>query len=193
MQPILSSDLDESYHENSMLRGLQQQQQTSPFFNKDKLLQRFSVYVMHMSFLQPRPLQPPNIDECDLSYVTCGSGIQNNTGVSGPILEEISLPKYGLQGALPNELGLLTSLVHLDLGENDITGSIPGEFYQLSHLQRLYLHNNKITGHLSENIGNMQSLVDVFLSDNRLTGSIPENIRSPSNNPLKIRPLSKLW
>ncbi|OEU06031.1 L domain-like protein [Fragilariopsis cylindrus CCMP1102] len=92
-----------------------------------------------------------------------------------------------LTGSIPSEIGLMTSLVNLDLRGNAFTGSIPSEIGLMTSLSNLYLNNNalyvifdsvnnKLTGSIPSEIGLMTSLVNLYLYDNKLTGSIPSEI-----------------
>lgn len=51
-----------------------------------------------------------------------------------------------LNGSLPSEIGLLTSLLHLNLSGNAITGAIPTQIGQLTKLTNLDLSFNRFTG-----------------------------------------------
>lgn len=87
-----------------------------------------------------------------------------------------------LQGTLPPELALLTSLKYLELPSNpNLAGSLPKEWGQLSQLQELNLHNNQLTGTLPSQIGLLTSMTSLHLSDNQFTGEIPSTITELSN------------
>ena len=51
---------------------------------------------------------------------------------------------FGLTGAVPAEIGQLTSLRVLQLGGNQLT-SLPAEIGQLTSLERLDLRDNQLT------------------------------------------------
>ena len=76
-------------------------------------------------------------------------------------------------GSIPPEIGGLTSLVELFLGENDLTGRIPAELGGLSSLEALNLHENLLWGEIPPSIGDLSSLVRLIFRDNKLRGSIP--------------------
>ncbi|XP_059627273.1 receptor-like protein EIX1 [Cornus florida] len=91
-----------------------------------------------------------------------------------------------------------TSLVHVDLSENNLQGLIPDSFRNLNSLAYLHLSYNQLEGGIPKSIGNctslqtlnlgwnqLSSLPDLTrlsslrvldLSNNRLTGSLPKNI-----------------
>ena len=76
-------------------------------------------------------------------------------------------------GAVPAEIGQLTSLTRLDLRDNRLT-SLPAEIGQLTSLEQLYLYGNELTSVPAE-IGQLTSLRCLDLAYNRLT-SVPAEI-----------------
>ena len=85
-------------------------------------------------------------------------------------VNELKLHGLGLTGAVPAEIGQLTSLRSLYLGSNQLT-SVPAEIGQLRALTLLYLSWNKLTSVPAE-IGQLASLESLALNDNQLT-SLP--------------------
>ena len=86
-----------------------------------------------------------------------------------------------LTGELPAELGSLSSVQWLELGNNKLSGEIPAELGSLSNLQRLELGNNKLTGEIPTELGNLGNLEVLLLGSNQLTGEIPMELGSLSN------------
>ena len=86
---------------------------------------------------------------------------------------KLELTEAGLTGAVPAEIGRLTSLTVLDLGGNKLT-SLPAEIGQLTSLTELSLFCNKLTT-LPAEIGQLTSLESLYLSRNQLT-SLPAEI-----------------
>ncbi|XP_023762042.1 receptor-like protein EIX1 [Lactuca sativa] len=80
-----------------------------------------------------------------------------------------------LKGRIPETLGRLTNLRHLDLSKNKLTGTIPEFVRGLRFLQVLYLHLNQFIGPIPKFLGNL-NLTQLDLSYNQLNGSIPESI-----------------
>ena len=95
---------------------------------------------------------------------------------------------YGneLTGTIPTDLGDLSNLTALNLGNNNLTnlttlslwrngltGSIPGELGGMTSLQHLYLSDNELTGTIPAALAGMTSLQHLYLNDNELTGTIP--------------------
>ena len=86
---------------------------------------------------------------------------------------ELLLEDFGLTGAVPAEIGQLTSLQNFDLSGNQLT-SAPAEIGQLTLLEQLDLGDNQLTSVPAE-IGQLTSLKMLDLSDNQLT-SLPAEI-----------------
>lgn len=61
----------------------------------------------------------------------------------------------------------------LFLQDNRIMGSIPNEIGNLTDLSHLKLGNNVIDGKIPESIANLRKLESLDLSRNRLYGNIP--------------------
>ncbi|XP_049393217.1 probable LRR receptor-like serine/threonine-protein kinase At3g47570 [Solanum stenotomum] len=98
----------------------------------------------------------------------------------------ISLVKFyalscNIKGRIPNEVGNLSSLLDLDLSNNNLIGSIPTSIRNLRNLQRLYLNNKKLTGFIGDNLCKLQHLGAISLGQNQLSGALPnclENVTS---------------
>lgn len=78
-----------------------------------------------------------------------------------------------LAGSLPNEVGLLSSLLDIEITYNNLGGRIPSQIGLLTNLQRLTLASNLISGAIPEQIGLLRSVTYVNLMDNQLIGSLP--------------------
>ena len=86
--------------------------------------------------------------------------------VDGRVVE-LKLHGLELSGALPAEIGQLTSLTELVLNDNQLT-SVPAEIGQLTSLKWLYLGGNQLTSVPAE-IGQLASLRSLTLGGNQLT------------------------
>jgi len=103
-----------------------------------------------------------------------------------------------LNGEIPSEIGELTNLNKLTIGNNPgLAGTIPIEIEYLvlleglgigncSSLEFINLWENKLTGNIPPEIGNLDSLKFLELYSNQLTGTIPPELSNCSN-------LEELW
>ena len=93
----------------------------------------------------------------------------------------LELPDSQLTGAIPTELGSLTSLHVLILSENQLTGPIPPELGRLTNLVVLALWGNQLTGPIPVSLGDLANLELLYLWGNQLTGPIPVSLGNLAN------------
>ena len=86
-----------------------------------------------------------------------------------------------LTGAIPQQLGSLSSLQELYLGGNQLSGQIPTQLSNLSNLTRLSLSRNQLTGAIPQQLGSLSKLEWLVLNENRMAGAIPAQLGSLSN------------
>ena len=77
---------------------------------------------------------------------------------------------------IPSQIGYLTNLKKLSLGDNHLSGEIPSSIGDLVNLRALALRENDLTGNIPIEIGNLTSLQVMDLQMNKITGSIPSTI-----------------
>ena len=79
-----------------------------------------------------------------------------------------------LHGTIPATLATLTNLRRLLLDENALSGSIPSSLAQLAALENLAMYRNRLTSTIpAELYTNLTKLNQIWLYDNVLTGTIP--------------------
>ncbi|XP_058211274.1 receptor-like protein 7 [Rhododendron vialii] len=88
---------------------------------------------------------------------------------------DLSLSNYS--GPLPPSLGNLTRLTNLELRMNKFSGQVPSSLANLSQLTRLGLGDNNFdAGTLPLLPGKLQKLTSLFFSDMNLVGEIPVSL-----------------
>ena len=88
----------------------------------------------------------------------------------------LSLPRNGLSGPIPPELGNLANLTGLSLSGNQLTGPIPPEMGKLALLERLSLVRNELSGPIPPEIGGLVSMRLLTLDENNFSGPLPPEI-----------------
>jgi len=96
-------------------------------------------------------------------------------------LQMLHLAGNRLTGAIPRELGDLSSLQDLYLYGNQLSGPIPLSLTELGELRSLYLGGNRLTGEIPPELGNLPNLRSLSLERNQLTGTIPTSLGSLPN------------
>ncbi|CAI9087541.1 OLC1v1021628C1 [Oldenlandia corymbosa var. corymbosa] len=103
-------------------------------------------------------------DPCGLAW----QGVQCvNTNVTG-----IDLNGVNLGGQLSNDLGSLSSIIFIDMSNNQIGGSIPSSLPPT--IRTLSLSDNQLTGNIPDAISSLGQLEDLNLQNNHLNGPIPD-------------------
>lgn len=115
------------------------------------------------------------------SLPVCNSG--DWTGVlcasdaGGSSVTGLRLSQKGLTGGgLIPELGSLSSLRTLNVGDNALAGTIPVELGGLANLQTLVVAINALTGSIPTQLGSLQVLKNLYLNNNLLSNTIPTEI-----------------
>ena len=87
-----------------------------------------------------------------------------------------------LSGPVPVWLGGLTNLEELNLSWNELTGTIPPELGKLSELTKIALgNNNGLGGALPPELGNLSKLRAMWLRNTALAGPLPLSLRNLNN------------
>ena len=87
-----------------------------------------------------------------------------------------------LRGRIPAELGNLTHLRELWLGDNDrITGELPPELSNLTRLQVLDVNSSELSGPIPAWLGELTALRKLYLHDSRFEGEVPAVLGNLTN------------
>lgn len=89
---------------------------------------------------------------------------------------KLQLRNTSLQGTLPEELGLLTSLTTLDLRNNLVQATLPSTIGLLSNLMELLVGNNALVGSLPTEIGLLVNLRHLSIPDNDFQAALPSEM-----------------
>ncbi|KAM3707011.1 hypothetical protein ACJW31_03G192600 [Castanea mollissima] len=125
------------------------------------------------------------VTRLNLSGFGLKGSLYNLNFSSFPNLHTLCLLQNSLYGTIPDSIGDLSKLTHLDFSLNNLSGL-------LKHLWTLQLLNNSLTGPIPTTIGNLTKLTTLhlsynelsaalsalFLNGNQLSGSIPSTIGS---------------
>ncbi|OQU78815.1 hypothetical protein SORBI_3008G053000 [Sorghum bicolor] len=85
---------------------------------------------------------------------------------------DFSVNRFG--GSLPDSIGKIQMITHLNLSVNSFNGTIPNSLNKLTNLHILDLSHNNISGTIPEYLANFSILSSLDLSYNKLQGHIPE-------------------
>ncbi|XP_065849024.1 probable LRR receptor-like serine/threonine-protein kinase At3g47570 isoform X1 [Euphorbia lathyris] len=88
-------------------------------------------------------------------------------------LEYFKMYGSGLIGTIPKEIGNLTSLISLNLGDNNLKGFIPRTIRKMRKLQILDIELNRIQGSIPTELCGLQRLSDIYFGGNKLSRNIP--------------------
>ncbi|KAK1356106.1 DNA damage-repair/toleration protein DRT100 [Heracleum sosnowskyi] len=101
-------------------------------------------------------------------------------GITGPIPDCVSYLPYlrmlDLIGYIPRSISGLTSLMHLDLRNNQFSGPLPRDIGKLRMMSRALLSRNRISGPIPNTISYIYRLSDLDLSLNQISGAIPPSL-----------------
>lgn len=110
----------------------------------------------------------------------CGESWRGIT-CSGSAVTEIKLSGMGLTGSLGYNMNSMTSLIELDMSNNNIGGGNQIPYSLPPNLQRLNLAGNSFNGGIPYSISQMVSLKTLNLNHNQLQGSLNDMFGKLSN------------
>ncbi|CAI0555271.1 unnamed protein product [Linum tenue] len=91
------------------------------------------------------------------------------------IFTTVDLSNNYFHGSIPDAIGELKSLKHLNLSHNSLSGPIPSSLVNLTELEALDLSSNQLTGEIPPQFTSLTSSLAKFnLSQNLLQGPIPQ-------------------
>ncbi|CAL5432200.1 unnamed protein product [Camellia sinensis] len=125
-----------------------------------------------------------SIHFCNWQGVSCGRRHQRVT--------VLNLSSLSLVGSVSPQIGNLTFLRRIDLGNNSFHGEIPPEIGKLFRLQYLLLLNNSFQGEFPINLTHCSNLRVIHMGGNNLGGKIPTELGSLSNLSNLILPANHL-
>ncbi|CAB9509895.1 LRR receptor-like serine threonine-protein kinase [Seminavis robusta] len=97
-------------------------------------------------------------------------------------LNHLWLVNNSLEGTIPPELSLLTSLRSIDLSANPrLRGPIPSEIGNLHRLEILMFSENTMTGELPTELGQLTKLLSLKTENNTFHGTIPSQLSMLKN------------
>ncbi|KAL8037785.1 hypothetical protein ABFX02_11G060500 [Erythranthe guttata] len=112
---------------------------------------------------------------CSWIGVTCGSRRHRDR------VTALDISGMSLSGTIPPQIGNLSFLVSLNLGDNLFSGVIPQQLSLLRRLKFLSLQNNGFTGFVPNSLSNLSNIQVVDLSTNYLKGNIPRDLGKLQN------------
>jgi Leucine-rich repeat (LRR) protein len=108
---------------------------------------------------------------CNFLNITNLSDCQNTTK-----FDMINDNVTTVGSTIPNEIGLLTQLTHLDMYGEGLMGTIPSSIGNLVQLTWLNVFSNSLTGTIPSSLGNLVALTIFSFDYNHFIGTIPSSL-----------------
>jgi hypothetical protein len=105
-----------------------------------------------------------NADECKWQGVEC----------EGARISRIILPKKGLTGTIPVDVGLWYNLTVFHVFKNNLRGSLPSSIGAWTGLTQLSLWDNQFTGTVSTNVASWTAIQVAYFYFNSFNGTMPQ-------------------
>ncbi|XP_077253400.1 putative LRR receptor-like serine/threonine-protein kinase At1g56140 [Tasmannia lanceolata] len=84
-------------------------------------------------------------------------------------------------GVIPEQLGKLTELINLNLGQNYLTGPLPAFIGNLTKMRYMSFGANALSGTIPKELGNLQNLLSLAFNENNFSGSLPDELGNLTN------------
>jgi hypothetical protein len=134
----------------------------------DRLRQRFAYLALVFSTGTEGAFGFANrfasASECSWQGITCNS----NRVVTG-----LDLSDQNLQGTIPPDVGLWTSLTSFSVHSNQLVGSLPSTIGAWTGLTYFMAINNQLTGNVPKEVTNWLSIKNAYFTGNNLQGTMP--------------------
>ena len=131
---------------------------------------------MYCARLDIAPEFDYNVTNLQLSFNDCSGQLPAMELIRLPYITRVALNGNQIEGYIPDEMGQLFKLQHLDLSWNRLIGGVPPKFGELVQLEQLLIYHNKLTGTLPSTLGNLVQLQHFYADRNKFTGTIPETL-----------------
>ncbi|XP_044502551.1 receptor-like protein 6 [Mangifera indica] len=112
--------------------------------------------------------QLPNLQYLSVQHNPDLTGYLPEFDASSP-LQQLRLGYTSFSGEIPNSIGNLRSLSHLDIHNCEFSGTIPSSLSDLTKITSLYLSRNKFSHELPPLLRNLTSLEKLSVSDNNFS------------------------
>lgn len=90
---------------------------------------------------------------------------------------ELDLAYIELEGIIPREIGMLSSMKDIDIHGNDMQGVLPHKFLNgMRKIQYLRFQMNALFGSMNKEIARMKDLKELYLFGNFLSGTLPKQL-----------------
>ncbi|XVF18585.1 hypothetical protein REPUB_Repub11eG0035600 [Reevesia pubescens] len=106
-------------------------------------------------------------------FQTSSSGELPNTIGNLKALKHLQLGGCNFSRTIPRSLGNLSELIYLELSSNHFNGPIPSSLINLTKIQFLYIFDNQLEGSIPSQLSAFPNLIDLDLSNNLLNGTLP--------------------
>lgn len=109
----------------------------------------------------------------------CYDGTFGDAGTQSYVAEVDMDPAGGgnnIRGPFPTELGLLSSLLYLELDQNFISGQLPSEIGNLRLIREFHINDNSMTGTIPSTVSNWARAFKLYFFNNNFSGSVPDGI-----------------